>query len=87
MLAYQCVQYLRRSLKAAGIHDSWQTLRTKLKDQQRVTATFNAKVGGTLHIRKTTQPNAAAKPVYSALNLDPQPGGVRRRHFKLDTDV
>ena len=87
VLAYQCVQYLRRSLKAAGIHDSWQTLRTKLKDQQRVTATFNAKEGGTLHIRKTTQPNAAAKPIYSALNLDPQPGGVRRRHFKLDTDV
>jgi hypothetical protein len=87
VLAYQCVQYLRRSLKAAGIHDSWQTLRTKLNDQQRVTATFNAKDGGTLHIRKATQPNAAAKPIYSALNLDPQPGGVRRRHFKLDTDV
>lgn len=87
VLAYQCVQYLRRSLKAAGIHDSWQTLRAKLKDQQRVTATFNAKDGGTLHIRKTTQPSAAAKPIYSALNLDPQPGGVRRRHFRLDTDV
>lgn len=87
VLAYQCVQYLRRSLKAAGIHDSWQTLRTKLNDQQRVTATFNAKDGGTLHIRKTTQPNAAAKLVYSAHKLDPQPGGARRRHFKLDTDV
>jgi hypothetical protein len=87
VLAYQCVQYLRRSLKAAGIHDSWQTLRTKLNDQQRVTATFNAKDGGTLHIRKSTQPNAAAKAIYNALNLDLQPGGVRRRHFKLDTDV
>ena len=87
VLAYQCVQYLRRTLKAAGINDSWQTIRTKLNTQQRLTATFRAKDGGTLHMRKATQPNAAAKTIYTALKLDPLPGGQRRRHFKLETDV
>lgn len=87
VLAYQCVQYLRRRLKAAGINDSWQTIRTKLNTQQRITATFKAKDGGTLHVRKTSQPNAAAKSIYTALHLDTQPGGIRRRHFKLETDV
>ena len=52
-----------------------------------MTATFNAKDGGTLHVRKTSQPSAAAKAIYSALKLDPQPGRVRRRHFKLENDV
>jgi transposase len=87
VLAYQCVQYLRRALKTAGIHDSWQTLRDKLAPQQRVTATFIAKDGGTLHLRKATQPSAAAKSIYTALNLDAKPGGIQRRLFKLETDV
>ena len=81
------MQYLRRTLKAIGINDSWQTIRTKLNTQQRITATFRAKDGGTLHMRKATQPNAAAKTIYAALKLDPLPGGQRRRHFKLETDV
>lgn len=68
-------------------HDRWQTLRSKLNAQRRVTATFNAKDGGSLHVRKTSQPSAEAKPIYGALKLDPQPGGVRRRHFRLETDV
>lgn len=87
VLAYQCVQYLRRSLKAAGIEDRWDTLRRKLNTQRRVTATFNAKDGGTLHVRKTTQPNAEVKAIYQALKLDPQPGGVRRRLFRAETDL
>jgi hypothetical protein len=32
VLAYQCVQFLRLKLKAAGIHDSWTTLRETLSD-------------------------------------------------------
>ena len=39
VLAYQCVQFLRVKLKAAGITDSWATLRDILSVQRRVTAT------------------------------------------------
>jgi hypothetical protein len=41
VLAYQCVQFLRVKLKAAGITHSWVTLRDILSVQRRVTATFN----------------------------------------------
>lgn len=87
VLAYQCVQFLRRRLKDAGIDNRWQTIRSTLSTQQRLTATFNAKDGGTLHVRKTTQPDAATKTIYNALKLEHQPGGVRRRLFRAETDL
>jgi hypothetical protein len=54
VLAYQCVQFLRVKLKAAGITDSWATLRETLSVQRRVTATFRQRDGRTLNVRKAT---------------------------------
>ena len=78
VLAYQCVQLLRRRLKAEGIHESWATLRAQLSSQCRVTARFKQRDGRTLHIRKATQPDAAQQRLYTALGLDPLPGGTSK---------
>ena len=78
VLAYQFVQIIRRQLKEQGIHDRWSTLRDILSVQRRVTASFRRADGGTLHIRKTTRPEAELAQIYHALNLDLLPGGVQR---------
>ena len=87
VLAYQCVMFLRRNLKAHGINLSWQSIRTQMESQRRITATFAAKAGGTLHIRKTSQPEPEAKAIYAALGLNNQPGAIRRRHFRPERDL
>ncbi len=78
MLAYQCVQLIRRQLKAKGIEASWTSLRETLSVQRRVTARFKRKDGGKLHVRKTTQPETRLKTIYAALDFDPLPGGTKR---------
>ena len=54
VLAYQCVEFLRVKLKAAGITDSWATLRDILSMQRRVTATFSQSDGRSLHVCTAT---------------------------------
>jgi len=78
VLAYQCVQLLRRRLKAEGNRESWTTLRAQLSTQCRVTARFKQRDGRTLHIRKATQPDAQQQRLYTALGLDPLPGGTSK---------
>lgn len=81
VLAYQCVQYLRRRLKDHGCHFSWESLRRTLASQRRITATFRTANNATLHVRKTTQANAEQQAIYRWLGLHPQPGGIQRRTF------
>lgn len=78
VLAYQCVQLIRRQLKAQGIDASWTTLRQTLSVQRRVTASFTQKDGRRLHVRKATQPEPKLRAIYTALSIDPLPGGTKR---------
>ncbi|WP_291863792.1 IS1634 family transposase, partial [Accumulibacter sp.] len=78
VLAYQCVQFLRVKLKAAGIHDSWATLRETLSVQRRVTTTFRQRDGRTLHVRKATSAEPELMAIYRALGVNPQPGGTKK---------
>ena len=78
VLAYQCVQLLRSRLKVAGIDDSWSTLRQSLSIQRRVTASFRCKDGRTLHVRKSTLAEPAAKAIYHAIGVNSTPGGTRK---------
>lgn len=87
VLAYQCVQFLRYQLKAKGIDASWNTIRKTLSQQQRITASFQAAAGGTLHVRKATTPDAEAAAIYRALGLDDKPGGTRKRLFRQERDL
>jgi hypothetical protein len=76
VLAYQCVQLIRRRLREHGINDRWSTLREVLGSQCRVTATFQRADGRTLHVRKATRAEPEARAIYQALNLTPAPGGI-----------
>lgn len=87
VLAYQCVQWLRRQLKAAGINASWHQLRKTLQRHQRVTVSFNTADGGTLHVRKSATPSAAVIAIYDALNLPHKPGKVTKRIFRPERDL
>ncbi|MDR1946314.1 MAG: hypothetical protein LBQ51_04015, partial [Desulfovibrio sp.] len=51
VLAYQCVQTIRKKLKEHGINNSWATLRTRLSQHTRATGSFRQADGATLHIR------------------------------------
>jgi hypothetical protein len=88
VLAYQGVQFLRRRLKEAGIDAGWATLRETLSGQRRLTASFRTVEGdATLHVRKTSAPEAEAAALYAALGLDPRPGGVKKRRFHHGSDL
>ncbi len=78
VLAYQCVQLLRTKLKAAGIHESWASLRQTLCVQRRVTASMRRSDGGMIHLRKSTVAEPALKAIYDALGVNALPGGTRK---------
>ena len=78
VLAFQCVQVIRKLLKEKDIHDSWETLRDSLGGQRRVTYVFHNSNGATLHLRKATKAEADEQQIYGALNLNNDPGGVTR---------
>lgn len=78
VLAYQCVQLLRTKLRAAGIHESWTSLRQTLCVQRRVTASMRRSDGGMIHLRKSTVAEPALKAIYDALGVNALPGGTRK---------
>ena len=78
VLAYQCVQVIRRKLKHAGIHDSWASLREILLGQCRITASFQRKNGGTLNVRKSSLAEPDLLKIYRALGINPAPGGTKK---------
>jgi len=78
VLAYQCVQVLRRQLKAADIHASWNSLRQTLSVQNRVTTSVRHRDGQSIHIRKSTVAEPALRDIYRALGIGTAPGGTRK---------
>jgi transposase len=78
VLAYQCVQVIRKKLKEPGIDDSWATLRIILSVQQRVTASMQRSDGRCIHIRKSTKAEPALTRIYQALGISAALGGTRK---------
>lgn len=78
VLAYQAVQVIRRKLKEHGINESWASLREKLGQQHRITATFKQRDGKTLHIRQATRPEEELADIYTKLGISSDPGGLQR---------
>jgi len=78
VLAFQCVQLLRTTLKKAGLHGSWNSLRQTLLGQHRVTVSFRCKDGRSMHVRKSTVAEPALRTIYNALGINASPGGTRK---------
>jgi len=78
VLAYQCVQVIRTTLKKAGISDSWSHLRQTLSVQRRVTTSLRRKDGRTIHVRKSTLAEPELLAIYQALQINPAPGGIKK---------
>jgi hypothetical protein len=78
VLAYQCVQAIRATLKKAGINDSWSQLRRTLLVQQRVTTSLRRKDGRTIHLRKSTLAEPELMAIYQTLQINPAPGGTKK---------
>ncbi len=78
VLAYQCVQLLRKKLKAAGIMGSWASLRQILSVQRRVSASLRRKDGRTVHVRKSTVAELPLMAIYKALGISAAPGGTKK---------
>lgn len=78
LLAYHVVQTLRAQFKAQNIHDSWQTLRAKMENQQRVTVVMKRADGKTIHLRKATRAEPHQEAIYQALGISIQPGSIQK---------
>lgn len=78
LLAYHMVHTIRTQLKAQGIHDSWQTLRAKMENQQRVTVILQRVDGKTIHLRNATRAEPHQKVIYDALGITMQPGAMQK---------
>jgi transposase len=78
VLAYSCVQMLRTTLKEKNISQSWSILRKTLSIQRRITASFCAKDGRTVNIRKATLPDQELRKIYEILDINTNPGGIKK---------
>ena len=74
VLAYHLVHAIRFRLKQVDIHSSWSSLRKILSTQSRVTVSMQCRNGGTVHVRKSTRPEANQQEIYSALGVKSHPG-------------
>jgi transposase len=78
LMAYHLVQTLRCQLKAERINDSWQTIRRKMENQQRVTVILQREDGKTIHLRKATKAEPQQSAIYKALGISGYPRGIQK---------
>ena len=78
LLAYHLMHTIRCYLKAAGIHESWATIRKELSNHCRITSVMKLKDGKTLHLRKSARPTPRQIEIYQALKLNTVPGGTEK---------
>ena len=78
LLAYHLVHTLRTTLKAGGMDFRWETLRSQLESQQRITVTLKGQDGRAWHIRKSTRPEPHQKTIYDLLGINAHPGPVQK---------
>jgi transposase len=78
MLAYHLVHTLRYQLKQQGIHLSWDSIRTLMSTQQRVTLILPTDEQNIIYLRTTTHPEVQQQEIYAALGIKPDPLGKRK---------
>lgn len=78
VLAYQFVQIIRRRLQEKGYTLSWNSLRSMMSSQCRITATFCQADGRSLHVRKASRAEPRQQSIYDALGIPSAPGGIKK---------
>ncbi len=78
LLAYNLVHQVRCKLKAQGIDDSWDKIRTTMSTQVRVTTSMRGETGKQIHIRRSCRPNTDQKKLLRALGLESLPGKTEK---------
>ena len=79
LLAYHIVHTIRYQLKRKGICSSWLSIRKQLEGQSRLTTTMQCKNGQTIHVRKSTRPEARQQNIYNALDISHYPGRIVKK--------
>ena len=73
VLAYHLLAVIQRRLRAQGLSHRWQTIRSHLAMQMRITLAITNDKGERLFIRQTTDPEPFHLEIYRALGLPPKP--------------
>jgi len=83
LLAYHLVHSLRYQLRSKGIRLSWESLRTILSNQHRITLSMHTKEGDSIHMRSTTKACVEQQKIYQALGLADDTLGKRKTVFTV----
>jgi len=78
VLAYHLLAGIQRRLRDRGNSHRWQTIRSRLATQLRVTVSLTNKQNERLYLRQTTDPEPFHLEVYRALGLAPKPLKTKR---------
>ena len=81
VLANLAVQLLRRRLNGVEHTESWETLREVLGSLRRITTKYARKDGGSLHVRKTDNPDEVQEEIYRGMGIPPPPRNVRKTYI------
>jgi transposase len=78
VLAYHLMAAILRELKEKGISHRWETIRTQLATQVRVTTSVTTEKGERVYIRQTTEPEPFHYEIHRALGLPTKPLRTKR---------
>ena len=87
LLAYHLVHTLRHQLKRQGIHLSWDSIRSLMATQQRVTLILPTDAQSIIYLRTTTRPEIQQQQIYDALGIKPDPLGKRKTIVNCNKSV
>jgi hypothetical protein len=73
IVAYQVVNYIRRTLKENNINYSWTTIVQKMKTQSCSQINMDAKGDKKIYLKLCTRPNQEVKKIYDALGFKDRP--------------
>ena len=87
LLAYHLVHTLRHQLKLHGIHLSWDSIRTLMTTQQRITLILPTDEQKIITLRTTTRAEVQQQQIYTALGIKPDPLGKRKTILECKKSV
>jgi len=87
LLAYHLVHTLRHQLKLQGIHLSWDSIRTLMATQQRVTLILPTDEQTIIYLRTTIRAEIQQQEIYAALGIKADPLGKSKTSVSCKKSV